>query len=283
MAEMTAASDIAISPPGERALVALPGALALDRASPVPLYHQLVTAIGRLVSDGTLRHGDQLPGERDLAEMAAVSRMTARQALGELDRSGIVTVRQGVGTFVAAPKLVYDAIRLQGFTEMAEQSGQVASTSVVDREIGAGTPPETAALGLGDGVAVLRLTRVRSLGGVPIVLETSTLAEGRFGDLIGEDLSQSLYRLLELRHGVRPTEAEETIEARPAGEAEARLLGIAPGAPTLVLSGTARDGDGPIEWFQSVYPGERVKLSVRSQRQAASVDAGGQTVSMVLA
>lgn len=261
----------------------LSGPIALDRSSPVPLYHQLFATIRQLVADGRLLAGEQLPPERELAEMAAVSRMTARQALADLERDGVVTVRHGVGTFIAAPRFVYDAIHLQGFTEMAEQSGLIATSRVVGQHVSPASPSETDALGLPNRMNLLRIVRVRSLGGSAIVLETSQLDAVRFGGLTGEDLGQSLYRLLERRFGVRLTHAEETIEARLADEREAELLGIAAGSPTLVVSGTAYQGGTAVEWFRSVYPAERVRLAVTSQRQVPGVDAGTQSVSMVLA
>ena len=271
------ADDVAVG-----AVSRLPGPVVLDRSSPVPLYHQLSATIRQFVTDGRLLAGERLPPERELAEMAAVSRMTARQALAELERGGIITVRHGVGTFVAAPRFTYDAIHLQGFTEMAEQSGLTATSRVVGLYVGPASPAEKAALGLPDGTDLLRIVRVRSLGGSAIVLETSLLDAVRFGDLTDEDLGQSLYRSLERRFGFRLTHAEETIEARLADGMEAKLLGIAVGAPTLVVSGTAWQDGTAVAGFRSVYPAERVRLAVTSQRQQPGVDAGNQSVSMVL-
>lgn len=45
--------------------------------------------------------GDQVESERELAAKCGVSPMTARRALGELERLGMVTRRVGAGTFVA--------------------------------------------------------------------------------------------------------------------------------------------------------------------------------------
>ncbi len=257
--------------------------IALDRSSPVPLYHQIATSLARLILGGALAAGDQLPAERELAELAGVSRMTARQALSELERDGLVTVRHGAGTFVAAPKLLYDTIHLQGFTEMAEASGRSASSRVLDREIGPATPAEQRALGLAPGVGVYRLTRLRSLGGVPVVVETSALPEARFGSLLDHDPNQSLYGVLADTFGVRLTHADETVEARIAAPAEAELLGVPHGAPALVVEGVAWQGDTPVEWFRSVYPAERVRLSIQSQRAAPATEPASRTVSVILA
>lgn len=269
-----------VMPPGPSPLPGLP---LPNRSSPVPLYHQLANAITDMVGAGTLRAGDQLPPERELAERTGVSRMTARQALADLERGGVITVRHGVGTFVATPRIVLDTIHLQGFTEMAEQSGLTATSRVVDQHVAPASAAGMAALGLGNGSNVVVITRVRSLGGEPIVLETSQLDAARFGALTAEELEGSLYRLLERRFAVRLSHATEVIEARRAGSVEAELLRITAGDPTLVVSGTAWQGETAVEWFESVYPAERVRLAVNSQRQAARSEAGAPTVSMVLA
>jgi GntR family transcriptional repressor for pyruvate dehydrogenase complex len=62
---------------------------------------EIVEQIERLVLEGVLRPGDQLPAERDLASQFGVSRPTLRQALAELEQSGLLVARQGGGTYVA--------------------------------------------------------------------------------------------------------------------------------------------------------------------------------------
>ena len=62
---------------------------------------EIVEQIERLVLEGVLRPGDQLPAERDLAGQFGVSRPTLRQALAELEGSGLLVARQGGGTYVA--------------------------------------------------------------------------------------------------------------------------------------------------------------------------------------
>jgi len=59
---------------------------------------------GRLVEEivsGRYAVGDRLPGENDLAERFEVSRPVVREALNRLQADGLVTSRQGSGTFVA--------------------------------------------------------------------------------------------------------------------------------------------------------------------------------------
>jgi GntR family transcriptional repressor for pyruvate dehydrogenase complex len=59
---------------------------------------------GRLLEEivsGRYAVGDRLPGENDLAETFEVSRPVVREALNRLQADGLVTSRQGAGTFVA--------------------------------------------------------------------------------------------------------------------------------------------------------------------------------------
>jgi len=59
--------------------------------------------IRRAISDGEYPDGARLPGENDLARQFEVSRPVIRAALKRLRAEGLVTSRQGSGSFVAAP------------------------------------------------------------------------------------------------------------------------------------------------------------------------------------
>ena len=65
-----------------------------------PLYLQLMQQIRHAVETGGLKHGDQLPGIRTLAEDLVVSPNTVAKAYSELGHEGLVELRQGSGAFV---------------------------------------------------------------------------------------------------------------------------------------------------------------------------------------
>lgn len=56
-----------------------------------------------LIAIGKLGPGDQLPPERQLAEMLEVSRPSLREALRTLQAQGAVQIKHGQGTFVQEP------------------------------------------------------------------------------------------------------------------------------------------------------------------------------------
>jgi len=63
-------------------------------------YELIVSQIHRLIEEGKIKKNDQLPNERELAEIFGVSRSTIREAIKTLESMGIVQSRQGDGTYV---------------------------------------------------------------------------------------------------------------------------------------------------------------------------------------
>jgi GntR family transcriptional repressor for pyruvate dehydrogenase complex len=65
------------------------------------LYEQIVQQIEDSVLKGTLKEGDQLPAERELAQQFGVSRTAVREAIKALHEKGLVDAFPGRGTFIA--------------------------------------------------------------------------------------------------------------------------------------------------------------------------------------
>jgi len=68
------------------------------------LYEQIVQQIEESVQKGTLKEGDQLPAERELAQQFGVSRTAVREAIKALHEKGLVDAFPGRGTFITAGK-----------------------------------------------------------------------------------------------------------------------------------------------------------------------------------
>jgi GntR family transcriptional regulator len=77
-------------------------AFPINPTDPMPLYAQLTRAIRFAVTTGKLRIGDQLPTVRQLAVDLRINANTVAKVYAELERSGVVETRRGVGTFVCA-------------------------------------------------------------------------------------------------------------------------------------------------------------------------------------
>jgi GntR family transcriptional regulator len=71
-----------------------------------PIYLQIAEQVKYLVAGGRLKPGDDIPPIRLLAEQLRINPNTVARAYLELERDGIVTMRQGFGTKVAEVKSV---------------------------------------------------------------------------------------------------------------------------------------------------------------------------------
>ncbi len=66
-----------------------------DQIQMEPAYRKVAAAIGGRILDRSLREGDRLPPEMELARQFGVNRSTVREALRELESNGLVTRRAG--------------------------------------------------------------------------------------------------------------------------------------------------------------------------------------------
>ncbi len=64
------------------------------------LSDAIVDALETMILEGTLRPSEKLPSERDLAKQFEVSRPSIREAIQALEAKGLLTRRQGGGTYV---------------------------------------------------------------------------------------------------------------------------------------------------------------------------------------
>jgi GntR family transcriptional regulator len=197
-----------------------------------PAYKRIQSAIRERIESGLLKPGDVVDSERELAKLYSVSLMTARHALADLAREGVVERRHGAGTFVAQPKIHFN--RLLGYTEQMASLGlairsKIVSSAIVNRE-----HEITARLGLSPSSRLVRIERVRSAGSEPVAHEVCYLEAEEFAELMDAPLEKaSLFSKLERDHGIELAYADEEIDATHADHRIAELLNIARGAPLL--------------------------------------------------
>ena len=104
----------------------------------VPIYLQLVEQVKHAIETGALRAGDQLPSIRPLAEELVINANTVAKAYRELEREGVVELRQGAGAFVANTARAHEggAERFRGAQPLvAETVGELRARGLSDDEI----------------------------------------------------------------------------------------------------------------------------------------------------
>jgi GntR family transcriptional regulator len=219
------------------------------------------------ISRGQLRPGERLGAERDLAQELGVSRSTVRQALGALEDAGVVrrVPGRGGGTFVRQQKIERDLSQVVGVPALLRRQGMTAGSRIVSTGMLAADDETRSALRLGPGAYVVDLVRIRLADGTPISLEHVRLPAEMFPGLLDLPLGGSLYELLEERFDLVPGEAVEHIDVVAAGEDEASILGLEPGASLLSITRTTEDDRGrAFEYSHDLFRADRTTITVHT-------------------
>ncbi|MBB4711021.1 GntR family transcriptional regulator [Streptomyces luteogriseus] len=225
---------------------------ALDRGSPVPLYHQLAQQLEAAIEHGILAPGNLLGNEVDLSVRLGLSRPTVRQAIQSLVDKGLLVRRRGVGTQVVHSQ-VRRPLELSSLYDDLETAGQAPTTEVVRNEVVPASCDVAAALGVPEGGEVTVLDRLRRTHGRPVALLRNHLPVSLL-DLDGARLeSTGLYRMMRSA-GITLHSARQTIGARAATAEEAFRLDEREGAALLTMQRTAYDDTGrPVEYGTHIY------------------------------
>ena len=244
-------------------------ALKVDNHSSLPAYIQIARALAGMLRDKALPPGYPLPAERALCDVFGVSRMTLRQAMGLLEREGLILAQRGRGTFVAHDLLRKQQQELRGFTEEILARGGVPESRLVS--FGLTAPPEEARafFGLSSEDKVYEVRRIRLSDKVPVALETVLLTARLCPRLEQFDLARnSLYRILEQSYGVRIETCVEEMSAELPTSEQRRLLELPRNAAVLVVKRkTYTDLGQPVEFTGSAYRGDLYRAMVHSIRK----------------
>lgn len=224
-----------------------------QRAGRGPRYQQLQRHISAAILSGDLAPDDQLPPERELAELAQISRVTVRKAITLLVADNLIEQRQGAGSFVrnAAPKLEQSLSSLVSFTENMSLRGLTSASTILSRGIFAPSPQEILALGLSSQNKVTRINRLRRTDDVPMAIELSSLPQ----DILPnpQDVETSLYAILR-KNGQAPTRAVQRVTAINLDGPDAALLMLPEGSAVLKIERTGYLATGrPIEFTSGLY------------------------------
>lgn len=226
------------------------------QATSGPLYFKLRQQLADAIETGRLKHGDALPPERDLADLANVSRVTVRRAVDDLVRDGLLIRRHGSGTFVSRPvaKVEQSLSRLTSFTDDMARRGLKTRAEWLDRGLFHPSPDEMMTLGLQADALVARLGRLRIADDQPLAIERASVAAEFLPDPMR--VTSSLYTELD-RKQARPVRAVQRISACNMKDPDAALLGVPAGAAGLSIERISYLASGRVvEFTRSLYRGD---------------------------
>ncbi len=238
--------------------------MSLDKQSPLPIYYQLKELLRENIVSRKWTPGTMIPSERELSERYEISRMTVRQALGELTREGILYREKGKGTFVAEPKIQQALTSLTSFSEDMQTRGKHSGGKVLRLALVSAPVRVMEALKVSPDQKVLLLKRLRMAEEAPIAVESCFLHFPNVQDLLNENFENtSLYSLLSQKFEITPTRAQQKVEAGLCSSREKELLMIEAGAPVLRNRRITFDQTGRVfEYTESAYRADRYIFQV---------------------
>jgi GntR family transcriptional regulator len=243
--------------------------IRLDKGSPTPIYLQIAEGIGELLRTGVLPPGYVLPPERVLCEQFGISRMTLRQAMGLLDREGLIESRRGRGTVVTPARLRKQQQELKSFSEEIRERGGRPESRLISLELV--TPGESVRtfFELREQQKVYEIQRLRLKDGEPLALELVRIPERLCPGLERFDVAKSsLYQILEESYGLRLENCVEEISAEVPTSKLRTLLALPKNVAVLVLNRKTFAEDGrAVELTRSTYRGDQYSAVVHSVRR----------------
>jgi GntR family transcriptional regulator len=201
-----------------------------------PKYVQLKEALRRRILDGSYPPHARLPSESELGRHLGLSRITVRQALGDLESENLIFRLHGKGSFVSKPKATQDLARLEGLGEAMSRSGHDTVNQVLGVRRLAAPAAIAKQLQLPTGATVVELRRLRLLDRQPLSVDVSYFPADVGERLPGTELAQwDLLAIIENHLGLPLGRARLRIDAVPAPPAIARRLRIQAAQPLLKI------------------------------------------------
>jgi GntR family transcriptional regulator len=251
----------------------LPGLRRYDvwvvTAQDSPLYSRVETVLGSEIADGLLQAGDQLPTEDSLIARFEVSRITVRRAIQNLVSRGLVEIRRGVGTFVAAPRITHELTELSGFVEDMHALGRKPTARVIATEVVAADATVAGHLRLTKGQRVVKIRRVRLADRIPLSFDETYLPLEIGKKIITNNLKiEPIFSLLERKYDIPLIEAEYQLEAVAAEGEVASALRVKEGSPIFRIERTSfTAGNRPVDYEKLHYRGDLVRFVTRLARK----------------
>ncbi|WP_297636374.1 GntR family transcriptional regulator [uncultured Clostridium sp.] len=234
----------------------------IDKNSPIPAYYQLKEEIRDKIAKGVWKTNECIASERELVEQYEVSRMTVRQALGELVQEGLLVREKGKGTFVCEPKVKQKDV--MSFTDIIRKSGRELKTQILEFEMIA-IPEE-----LSDTLnveKVYKINRMRKVDNECIANEIVHIPVDKISNLEKDMLKGSLFEVLEAK-GYMIDHSESEITAIVMDEYYKNLFDVNEVIPLIKTYGKTLDSNGNILFIEeSVYRSDKYILEVNISRR----------------
>ena len=229
-----------------------------------PGYQVLFTSLYENIANGTWRPAAQIPSERELCDLYAVSRTMVRQALLNAERRGLVVRIPGKGTFVAHGRIQQDLDHLTSFREALQAHSLEPWSRVLRVDWEMASTLVARRLELAAGTRVLAVDILGLAGDRPMALYNSHIAPSvaetvhrALSDAKSDEIHSS-YELIAQALNLHVLVADQLFEATAADSTMTSQLAVTAGAAVFRVSSIFRTPQGmPVETRVAIYPGDR--------------------------
>ena len=214
---------------------------------------------------GELKPGDQLPTEPQLVQRYSAGRHSVRKAVEALAKAGRISIRQGLGTFVAAsPRLTYQIGKRTRLRRNLVPQGCEVSEQSISADLITAIEVVREKLKLGPDEKVVVSQRITLADGLPIAFGATFLSASRFPDFARRrdvlESTTSVYKTYGIEDYVRDY---TSIHARPAKAEEAKILKQHPDLPVIVVHAVDTELDGtPLSYTEGIWAAGRVEFTM---------------------
>lgn len=235
--------------------------IQIDRSSPVPLYFQVAQRLEHMIESGELPTGMRLDNEIDLADQLGLSRPTMRRAIAYLVDRGLVVRKRGLGTQIAHAKVRRQVGLTSLFDDLAKSS-RSPHTKILSFTVEPASDALAVELGIGTGTDTYVFERLRYAEDEPLALMRNHVPASLLRLSAGQLEEHGLYELLRAA-GIDLKIARQSIGARAATAAEARVLNETRRAPVLEMTRLAYDDQGrAVEHGNHIYRASRYSFDI---------------------
>jgi GntR family transcriptional regulator len=209
----------------------------------------------------SVKVGQPIPAERQLAIDLGVSRLTLRAALDELVRDGYLDRRHGSGTYVTEPKIA-QPLTLTSFSEDMRRRGMTPGSRTLELTSTVAGARLAHRLEVSPEARLIRVKRLRLADTKPMAMEVLHVPEVLVPGLTRADFEDhSFYELLRERYGITIASGTQSIEPTVTNEEESEVLGVPLHTPAFLFERTTVSESGRIvEFVRSIYRGDRYRL-----------------------
>jgi GntR family transcriptional regulator len=233
----------------------------------LPLYLQLANALQDFITLEKLKPGDVLPSELTLASENQLSRATVIKAFDTLIDRGVVTRRQGKGTFVNAQPMQRELPKFTSFSEHVHGLGLTPGSSLLTFETLPARSPERPVTPYDDTEELVLVERLRTVGDASVGIHRN-IVPADIAERIGfteRNTARSDYSFYSaLRDaGIHLVTGEETLRAINADARDAEILGVDEGVALIEIVRASRDTTGRlVEVVRARYLGTQYLYTI---------------------